>query len=221
VLDVASTYKLVIFDCDGVLVDSEPLALRVDVELFAELGWPLSAEEIARRFVGRTTEYMMGELAAHIGGAIPPEVDAKFAARYREVLAAELRPVDGIADALDRIAGLTCVASSGSHDKMRFTLGLTGLYERFEGRIFSASEVAHGKPAPDLFLHAAATLGVDPHECAVVEDSEYGVLAARAAGMTVFGYVGGDLIPAERLEGPGTTLFANMRDLPRLLGEDS
>ncbi|MGW0230335.1 HAD family hydrolase [Actinopolymorpha singaporensis] len=217
---MASTYKLVIFDCDGVLVDSEPLALRVDTELFAELGWPLSSEEIARRFVGRTTDYMMGELAAHLGAPVPEDVHARFVARYREVLAAELRPVEGIVEALDRIAGLTCVASSGSHEKMRFTLGLTGLYERFEGRIFSATEVAHGKPAPDLFLHAARSLGVDPADCAVIEDSEYGVLAARAAGMTAYGYVGGGIIPAERLAGPGTTLFSDMHELPGLLGEE-
>jgi HAD superfamily hydrolase (TIGR01509 family) len=211
-------YKLVIFDCDGVLVDSEPLALRVDAMLFAELGWPLSEAEIARRFVGRTSEYMLGELAAHIGRPVPAEVEERFNARYREVLAAELQPVEGIVDALDQITTPSCVASSGSHAKMRFTLGLTGLYERFEGRIFSASEVAHGKPAPDLFLHAAARLGIEPADCAVVEDSQYGVEAARAAGMTVFGYAGG-VTPASRLEGPGTVLFTDMRTLPELLGQ--
>ncbi|WP_020576206.1 HAD family hydrolase [Actinopolymorpha alba] len=215
---MAATYKLLIFDCDGILVDSEPLALRVDAMLFAELGWPLPEDEIARRFVGRTHDYMIGELEAHIGRAVPPEVDAKFAELYREIFAAELAPVDGVVEALDAISTLTCVASSGGHDKMRFTLGLTGLYERFEGRIFSASEVAHGKPAPDLFLHAARTLGVDPGECAVIEDSEYGVAAARAAGMAAFGYAGG-VVPSERLEGPGTVLFTDMRELPRLLGE--
>jgi HAD superfamily hydrolase (TIGR01509 family) len=206
----------VIFDCDGVLVDSEPLALRVDAMLFAELGWPLSEAEIARRFVGRTTEYMMGELGAHIGRPVPAETEERFTAHYREVLAAELQPVPGIVEALDQITTPSCVASSGSHAKMRFTLGLTGLYERFEGRIFSASEVAHGKPAPDLFLHAAASMGVDPADCAVVEDSQYGVEAARAAGMAAFGYAGG-VTPASRLEGPDTVLFTDMRALPGLL----
>jgi HAD superfamily hydrolase (TIGR01509 family) len=213
---VVSTYKLVIFDCDGVLVDSEPLALRVDARMCAELGWPLSVDEIAARFVGRTHDYMMGELAAHIGHPVPAETEARFAAEYRALLTEELRPVDGIVAALDRIDLRTCVASSGSHDKMRFTLGLTGLYERFEGRIFSASEVAHGKPAPDLFLHAARSLGVEPADCAVVEDSQFGVEAARAAGMAAFGYTGG-VIPAERLEGPDTVLFDDMRQLPDLL----
>ena len=213
---MASTYKLVIFDCDGVLVDSEPLALRIDVLMCAELGWPLSEDEIAERFVGRTHEYMMGELAAHIGHPVPPETEARFARDYRALLAAELRPVDGIVAALDGIDLRTCVASSGGHDKMRFTLGLTGLYERFEGRIFSASEVAHGKPAPDLFLHAARSLGVEPADCAVVEDSQFGVEAARAAGMTAFGYTAG-VIPAERLDGPDTVLFSDMRELPGLV----
>ena len=110
----------------------------------------------------------------------------------------------------------TCVASSGTHERMRYTLGLTGLYDRFAGRIFSTTEVAHGKPAPDLFLHAAARMGVDPSACAVVEDSRYGVEAARAAGMRALGYAGG-LTPVEFLEGPDTMIFTDMRALPRLL----
>jgi HAD superfamily hydrolase (TIGR01509 family) len=125
--------------------------------------------------------------------------------------------VDGIVEALDRIRTPTCVASSGSHEKMRYTLGKTGLYERFAGRIFSAAEVPRGKPAPDLFLHAAARMGVTPADCAVVEDSAVGVQAARAAGMPVFGYAGG-VTPAARLEGPGTIVFRDMRELPGLLG---
>jgi HAD superfamily hydrolase (TIGR01509 family) len=124
--------------------------------------------------------------------------------------------VDGIVEALDRIATPTCVASGGSHGKLRHTLGLTGLHDRFAGRVFSASEVAEGKPAPDLFLHAAARLGADPAACAVVEDSRYGVEAARAAGMRAFGYTGG-LTPPDRLAGPGTVLFDDMRRLPDLL----
>jgi HAD superfamily hydrolase (TIGR01509 family) len=121
-------------------------------------------------------------------------------------------------DALERIGAPTCVASSSSHERLRRTLGLTGLYERFAGRIFSAADVANGKPAPDLFLYAATTLGADPARCAVVEDSVFGLQAARAAGMTAFGYAGG-VTPPERLEGPATTVFADMRDLPALLGE--
>lgn len=132
-------------------------------------------------------------------------------------MAAELTAVPGIVDALDALTHLpTCVASSGSHDKMRFTLGMTGLYQRFEGSIFSATEVEHGKPAPDLFLHAAQQMGVAPAACAVVEDSQYGLQAARAAGMRAFAYAGG-MTPAHRLEGPGTVIFDDMRELPGLL----
>ena len=117
---------------------------------------------------------------------------------------------------LDRILLPTCVASSGTHDKMKFTLGLTGLYDRFRGRIFSATEVARGKPAPDLFLHAAERMGAAPHHCVVVEDSAHGVAAARAAGMRVLAYAG-SVTPAAKLAGAGTTVFEHMRELPVLL----
>ena len=211
-------FELVIFDCDGVLVDSERIAVRVEAEFLAELGWPLSQAEIVERFMGRTTEYMDEAIEAQLGSRLPGDWRDQFQRRYREAFAAELVPVDGVLDALDQIAVPTCVASSGSHDKLRFTLGHTGLYERFEGRIFSGYEVANGKPAPDLFLHAAARMGAGPARCAVVEDSLYGVLAARAAGMRVFGYAGG-LTPADRLEGEATVVFEDMRELPRLLAD--
>ena len=135
--------------------------------------------------------------------------------RVRDAFEAELQPVDGILEALDRISIPTCVASSGTHEKMVLTLSLTGLYERFEGRIFSATEVEHGKPAPDLFLHAAKRMGAEPAACAVVEDSPFGVQAAIAAGMTVFAYAGG-VLPAGRLK-DADVVFDDMRDLPNLL----
>ena len=121
--------------------------------------------------------------------------------------------------ALDRIALPTCVASSGTHDHLRYTLGLTGLYERFAGRIFSAEDVARGKPAPDIFLHAAERMGARPARCLVVEDSRAGVEAARAAGMRTLAYAGG-LTPAELLEGPGTLVFESMDQLASLLNLD-
>jgi HAD superfamily hydrolase (TIGR01509 family) len=208
--------ELVIFDCDGVLVDSERLAVRIDVEVLGKLGWVLTEAEVVERFVGRSDAAVAREIEAHLGRTLPGDWLTEFEHLYREAFAAELRPVPGVVEALDRITLPTCVASSGSHDKMRYTLGLTGLYARFAGRIFSASEVAHGKPAPDLFLHAAARMGVEPAACAVVEDSRFGVQAARAAGMRVLGYAGG-LTPAERLAGPGTVVFRDMRELPELL----
>jgi HAD superfamily hydrolase (TIGR01509 family) len=208
--------ELVIFDCDGVLVDSERLAVRVESEYLTELGWPLSQAEIVERFLGHTDRYMDEAIEAQLGSRLPDGWKDQFQCRYREAFAAELAPVDGIAEALDQIAIPTCVASSGTHEKLRFTLGRTGLYERFEGRIFSGYEVANSKPAPDLFLHAAARMGAEPARCAVVEDSRPGVLAARAAGMRAFGYAGG-LTPHECLHGEVTVVFEDMRELPRLL----
>jgi HAD superfamily hydrolase (TIGR01509 family) len=213
---VPDPFELVIFDCDGVLVDSERLAIRVEAEYLAELGWPLREAEIVERFMGRTAEYMDEAIEAQLGSRLPGDWKDQFQRRYREAFAADLVPVDGIEDVLDQLTIPTCVASSGSHDKLRFTLGHTGLYRRFEGRIFSGYEVANGKPAPDLFLHAAARMGAEPAGCAVVEDTLYGVQAARAAGMRAFGYAGGMTTP-DRLEGDATVVFEDMRDLPRLL----
>ena len=213
---MADPFELVIFDNDGVLVDSERLAVRVEAEYLAELGWPLTEAEIVERFMGRTAEYMDEAIEAQLGSRLPGDWKDQFQRRYREAFTAQLVPVDGVVEALDQITAATCVASSGSHDKLRFTLRHTGLYERFEGRIFSGYEVANGKPAPDLFLHAAARMGAEPARCAVVEDSRPGVLAARAAGMRAFGYAG-SLTPPERLEGEATVVFDDMRALPRLL----
>jgi HAD superfamily hydrolase (TIGR01509 family) len=213
---VSTPISLVIFDCDGVLVDTERIAVRIDVVVLAELGWPMSEAEVVERFMGRSDEEMTTEIEAHLGRRLPAGWEAPFRHLYRQAFEAELEPVPGVLEALDAIAVPMCVASSGTHEKIRFTLGLTGLYERFAGRIFSASEVARGKPAPDLFLHAASRLGIAPASCAVVEDSRYGVEAARAAGMRAFGYAGG-LAPKGSLEGPQTVVFDDMRELPRLL----
>jgi HAD superfamily hydrolase (TIGR01509 family) len=217
---VVPQLELVIFDCDGVLVDSERVAVKVDVQVFAALGVALTEEEVIEHFVGRSDEYIASQLEAMLERPLAPGWEEEFAPLYREAFAAELRPVDGVVDALDQITVPSCVASSGTHEKMRYTLGLTGLYERFAGRIFSVTDVARGKPAPDLFLHAARRMGVEPRRCAVVEDSRWGVAAARAAGMCAFGYAGG-LTPAERLTGHGTVVFEDMRELPRLLAEAS
>ncbi|MEV7547200.1 HAD family hydrolase [Streptomyces sp. NPDC089915] len=208
--------ELVIFDCDGVLVDSERIAVRVQVALGARLGWPLTEDEVVDRFIGRSHTAIREQVAERLGEETAAVWAEGFEELHREAVDAGLAPVDGLPEALDALTLPTCVASSGSHDKMRHTLGRTGLYERFAGRIHSASEVAHGKPAPDLFLHAARRMGVDPAACVVVEDSRPGVLAARAAGMRSLGYAGG-LTPARLLEGPGTTVFHDMRELPALI----
>lgn len=208
--------ELVIFDCDGVLVDSEVIAVRVLVRLGAELGWPLTEAEAVERFVGRSEAANHAMVAERLGEETATAFDRRFRELHAEAVDSELTPVDGLPEALDAITLPTCVASSGTHEKMRHTLGRTGLYDRFAGRIFSATEVGRGKPAPDLFLHAARTMGVDPAACLVVEDSGPGVQAARAAGMRSLGYVGG-VTTAERLAGPDTVLFRSMRELPGLI----
>jgi HAD superfamily hydrolase (TIGR01509 family) len=207
---------LVIFDCDGVLVDSERLAIRLDVEMLGELGWTLTEADVVERFMGRSEADFVREVEAHLGHPLPAGWDESWTALYHETLRAELEPVDGVVEALDALTVPTCVASSGSHEKLRLTLGITGLYDRFAGRIFSAHDVARGKPEPDLFLHAAGTLDADPARCVVVEDSRFGVRAARAAGMRVLGYAGG-LTPSALLSREGAEVFADMRELPRLL----
>ena len=214
---MSEAIDLVIFDCDGVLVDSERLSVGIDQRVLADLGWRSTRDEILHRFVGRSSEHFRSEVETHLGRALPDEWEEPYLPWYAEVFERELEAVPGIEAALDGIAVATCVASSGPHEKIRRTLGITGLLPRFEGRIFSASEVESGKPAPDLFLHAASRMEVEPSRCVVIEDSRFGVAAARAAGMRAFGYAGG-LTPAEWLTGEDTIVFDDMADLPRLLG---
>jgi len=216
---VTDRFDLVIFDCDGVLVDSERLSIRVDAIYLDRLGWPMSEAEIIERFVGRSDADMRVVIEDHIGGPIPADIDREFDRLYRETFEAELRPVDGIVEALDAIVATgipVCVASSGGHAKIRRSLELTGLTGYFGDRIFSASDVALGKPAPDLFLHAASRMGAAPSRSAVVEDSAFGVDAAIAAGMLAFAYAGG-VTAADRLTRPGVVVFDDMHRLPGLL----
>jgi HAD superfamily hydrolase (TIGR01509 family) len=197
-----------------VLVDSERISTRIDVEVLAELGWPITLDEVIERFVGKTEAAMRQEVEAYLGRSLDRDW-GRLAQRYGSAFAAELQPVDGIVDALDRIDTPNCVASSGTPESIEHKLRLTGFWERFEGRIFSAADVEHGKPAPDLFLFAAKQMGVEPAACAVIEDSPFGVQAAHAAGMRVFGYAGG-VMPAERLR-KADVVFDDMSDLPALL----
>jgi HAD superfamily hydrolase (TIGR01509 family) len=211
-------FELVIFDCDGVLVDSELLSNRILAERLTAAGLPTTTEDSVRDYMGRSLNSALVEVEKRLGRALP----AGFAdAYYEETFAAfarELEPVAGIHAALDAIGLPSCVASSGPHEKIRHSLGLTGLLERFEGRIFSAADVGHGKPAPDLFLHAAETIGVPPGRCVVVEDAPAGVQGGRAAGMTVLGYAG--LTDGELLRAEGATVFTDMAELPALISPD-
>lgn len=209
---------LVIFDCDGVLIDSERLSVKVDVLVLHELGWPLSEAEVVKRFVGRSDRDTKAAIEAHLGRTLPIDWEEQMQTLYRQAFEADLAPVDGVLEALAAITVPSCVASSGTHEYLRYALGLTGLYERFEGRIFSAEDVARGKPAPDLFLHAAGQMATKPARCVVVEDSRSGVEAARAAGMRTLAFAGG-LSPPELLEGRNTIVFEDMLELPRLLDQ--
>jgi HAD superfamily hydrolase (TIGR01509 family) len=212
-----SRFDLVIWDCDGVLVDSERLAIRTESQILTELGWPLSETDVIELFVGRSAHYMETIIAERIGR--PVDYQVEFEVRLREVSERELVPIDGVLATLDEITVPGCVASSSSHSMLNFKLGLTGLAERFAGRIFSADDVAHGKPDPAVFLFAAASMGVAPDRCAVIEDSVSGVEAGLAAGMTVFAFSGG-VTSAHRLERDGVVLFDAMHLLPALISQE-
>lgn len=217
-----STPDLVVFDCDGVLVDSEPISVRVGTAILAELGWTLTEQHFAERFVGCSSEHFRREVSAGLGRSLDVDWDDRFGARYRDAFEQELQPVPGVMgvlDALDAHSTAYCVASNSSHDHVERVLSLTGLGPRFAGRVFSADDVRSGKPSPDVFLHAAGSLGADPEGTVVVEDSVYGVRAARAAGMRCLGYAGG-LTPAAHLAREGAEVFGTMEELPPLLAGD-
>lgn len=192
--------------------------MKIDVRVMAELGCDFTEEEVVSTFVGSSFAVRNALIEERLGRALAPEWYKAYDHLYEEALATDLLAIDGVADALEALDLPFCLASNGGHANIRRNLTTTGLRHHFaEDRIFSAADVAVGKPAPDLFLHAARSLGVAPARCVVVEDSPYGVTAARAAGMAAFGYAGG-LTAAHRLAGPGTVVFEDMRELPRLLG---
>lgn len=211
-------YELVIFDCDGVLVDSDRISLRIQAERISALGLETTYEDCVRDFLGLGMPTTLQVIAKRLGRPVPERWIAELDTAVRESFIRELTPVPGVTEALDKIEVPTCVASSGSHDKMHLTLGLTGLYDRFAGRIFSGDEVELGKPAPDLFLHAAGRMSVPPERCVVVEDSPFGVTAARAAGMRALGFAA--MTPTEDLAA-ADSIFVAMADLPRLVAEGS
>jgi len=179
---------LVIFDCDGVLVDSERLVAEVFSRGLRDLGVDISAQQCLERFMGRSMQACKGEILDLVGGPIPPAMSRRMQAETKTKFENELQAVSGIERVIAGLKALgvqDCVASSGQHKKMRLSLGKTGLWSHFEGRIYSADDVAEAKPAPDVFLYAAAQQGFEPHRCVVVEDSVTGVEAALAANMPV------------------------------------
>jgi HAD superfamily hydrolase (TIGR01509 family) len=212
---------LLIFDCDGVLIDSEPYACMAGEAALAEFGLAMSAAEIGQRFTGWSFTAMIAELERLSGKAL----GEPFARRDRELLFGiferHLKPIPGIAETLAALPQRRCVASSSDPERLAFTLGLTGLRDHFSPHIYSSTMVTRGKPAPDLFWHAAAEMGADHGDCIVIEDSLAGVQAGVAAGMTVIGFLGGSHIGpghGETLRQAGAHhLIDRMADLPALV----
>ncbi len=210
----------VILDCDGVLVDSEPLMNREFTAMLNALGLPYTTDMTTRTFMGRSMTSCMDIVERELGHPVPASFLADLDERAMTVFARDLRPVAGIEallDALDRSGTPYGVASSGSHAKMRTTLGITGLLPRLEGRITSATEVAHGKPAPDVFLLAAERLQMPPDGCVVIEDSLLGIEAALAGGMRVIGHAA--MVDADEMRHAGAThVVASMHEVSAVLG---
>ena len=211
-------YDLVIFDNDGVLVDSEPISNGLLAAYLTELGHPTTYEESLRDYMGAAMHRVHDLVLERTGQRLPDDFDDVFHARVFAAFERELRPVAGVVQVLEKLAadGVPyCVASSGSHERIRVGHRTTGLDRWFgEERVFSFQDVGRGKPAPDLFLYAAERMGVPPRRCVVVEDSPLGVRAANAAGMDVYGFTA--MTPAARLTG-ATRLFSDLGDLPDLL----
>ena len=209
-----SAIDLVIFDNDGVVVDSEVLANGVLSDLLTEYWQPTSLEQCIRDFMGGTLAGVRRFVKERSGRDLPEDFDDLYHQRLFRAFASDLRPVPGIRAVLDSLHLPFCLASSGTLDRIVRSLTVTGLIDYFEGRIFSAEQVDQGKPAPDLFLYSASNMGVATSRCVVIEDSPNGVAAARAAGMTVLAYAG--LTPVERLGGADAT-FVTMGALLPLL----
>jgi HAD superfamily hydrolase (TIGR01509 family) len=208
---------VLIFDCNGVLVDSEPIAAAVLAETLKRIRLVISAETVMRRFHGRRPADVFAAIETAAGRKLPADFPAAVAAETLRRLQADLRPIPHAAHALTWLRGPKAVASSSSLDRIRLSLEVTGLMRFFAPRLFSASEVRRGKPAPDLFLRAAARSQVAPADCIVVEDSVPGVAAATAAGMTAIGFVGGSQaagrLASDLVAAGARTVIADMRAL--------
>jgi HAD superfamily hydrolase (TIGR01509 family) len=214
--------ELVIFDCDGVLVDSEPLAMRVLLEGLAEVGCRLDEAIAYERFLGRSLATVQAIVRDEFGLGLTDEQIERMRERLFDLFRRELRPMPGIAAALDALPMPRCVASSSQPDRIALSLEVAGLLPRFAPHLFSAAMVGRGKPAPDLFLHAATCMARPPEACLVIEDSPAGIEAARRAGMAVLGFVGGShargAAHRARLEALAPDLiFDDMRSLPELV----
>jgi HAD superfamily hydrolase (TIGR01509 family) len=217
------TPELIIFDCDGVLVDSEVISCRVHADALTRYGYPITAEQVRQRFLGRTTLDATLEIEQELRRSLAPAYEVERQKTLFAALAEAVEAIPHVHETLDVLGARTCVASSAVHEKILTSLSRVGLYARFAPNIFSGSQVKFGKPAPDLFLFAAEQMKVAPARCLVIEDSVAGVTGGCAAGMTVFGYHGGSHCrpdTAATLQTAGATLtFDDMRQLPDLVAQ--
>jgi len=214
--------ELIIFDCDGVLVDSEPISISVLLDVLAKAGHVMDEGTAYRLFLGRSMATTIELLREDFGFVVTPAHLDQARAILNERFRRELKPIPGIRTALEKLSGPRCIASSSKPERIRLSLSITGLLDQFEPHIYSATMVERGKPAPDLFLHAARDMGMEADDCLVIEDSPAGVEAAKAAGMRVFGFTGGShalagglaaaLVPLEP-----DAIFDDMRLLPSLV----
>jgi len=212
---------LLIFDCDGVLVDSEPLSCLIDSEVLTECGVPYTAEDVARDFTGVSIKDQIARIEAERGIRLPDDFTQRLNRTLFKRFETDLKPIEGVRNAILSLPFPRCVASSSIPERIALSLRVTGLADLFEN-IFSSTQVARGKPAPDLFLHAAQQMNTPPEDCLVIEDSIAGVQAARAAGMRVIGFTGGSHCGpehGEKLRRAGATAIMNrMLDLPKMVG---
>jgi len=215
-----NTIELVFFDCDGVLVNSEPLANEVLAYHATALGWSLNAERSQQLFKGMTMTQIHQRFEDHLQCPLNCDWIEQYYSDSFELFKKRLEPINGVENLIIRAktAGKkVCVASQGPHDKMRLTLGITNLWDHFEGNIYSARDVPRPKPYPDLFLHAASQMNVSPKLCCVIEDSQTGLKAARAAHMKVI-YYAPEILPSSKSQNPSDRVISHMDEvLPHLI----
>ncbi|GAC1344041.1 MAG: HAD family hydrolase [Bradyrhizobium sp.] len=215
-------FDLVIFDCDGVLVDSEVISCRAHAETLTRHGYPITADQVLERFLGLSDREARLTIEAEIGHRLPADFEAQMKRAALQRYAAELQDIPHMAETLAAIYLPKCVASSGTPEKIRHGLESAGLYQMFAPNIFSATQVRNGKPAPDLFLFAAGQMATSAARCVVIEDSVAGITGARDAGMTVLGFHGGSHCRpgySDKLRAAGAAaVFDDMRRLPELIG---
>jgi HAD superfamily hydrolase (TIGR01509 family) len=215
--------ELVIFDCDGVLVDSEVISCRAHAETLTRHGYPITADQVLTRFLGVSDREARLTIETELGRKLPDDFESQMKQAALQRYAEDLRHIPHINEAITAIDLPKCVASSGTHEKIRHGLTCAGLFDLLAPNIFSATQVKRGKPAPDLFLFAAEQMRASPERCVVIEDSIPGITGALAAGMTVLGFHGGSHCRpgyGKTLRAAGATLtFDDMRQLPRLIGQ--